>query len=102
MHHWLRLSFDTDCMQDVLGYLASALVLRTFTVRSMRLLRWFGIASNLSFIAYAVIAGIPPILALHSLLLPMNIYRLIEIERSQRHSRLLDRTIYGSAQTFAQ
>jgi hypothetical protein len=102
MHHWLPLSFDTGCARDVLGYLASALVLCTFSVKSMRLLRWLGIASNVSFISYAVIAGMPPILILHSLLLPMNIYRLIEIERSQRRSRLLNRSVYGSAQTFAQ
>jgi hypothetical protein len=94
MHHWLPISFDPGCTRDVLGYLASALVLCTFSVKSMRLLRWLGIASNLSFISYAVIAGMPPILILHSLLLP--------IERSQRHSRLLDRSIYGSEQTFAQ
>jgi hypothetical protein len=36
-----------------------------------------GIASNVSFNCYATIAGMPPILILHSLLLPMNIYPLV-------------------------
>jgi CRP/FNR family cyclic AMP-dependent transcriptional regulator len=101
MHHWLRLSFDTGDVQDVFGYLAGALALCTFSVRSMRLLRWIGIASNLSFMTYAVIAGMPPILTLHCLLLPMNIYRLIQIERDRRRSRLLNRAIYGSERQFA-
>ena len=75
MYHWLALSFDAGGTKDICGYFASTMVLCTFSVRSMRLLRWLGIASNLAFIAYAVIAGAPPILVLHSLLLPMNIYR---------------------------
>lgn len=73
----------TGWEKDAIGYLAGALVLCTFSVRSMRLLRYLGIASNISFISYAVIAGMPPILVLHALLLPMNVFRLIQIEREQ-------------------
>ena len=87
MYHWLALPIDAGWTKDLCGYFASSMVLCTFSVRSMRLLRWLGIASNLSFIAYAIIAGAPPILILHSLLLPMNIYRLMQIERERRHLR---------------
>lgn len=71
--------------KDTIGYLASALVLFTFSVHSMRLLRCVGIASNIAFISYAVVAGIAPILILHGLLLPINVFRLIQIER-ERHA----------------
>ena len=65
---------------DIVGYLASALVLATFSVRSMRTLRMTAIASNLAFIAYAAIGNMLPILILHGILLPMNIVRLTQIE----------------------
>ena len=63
---------------DLLGYLASLLVLATFCMRGMVTLRLLAIASNLAFIAYAARAGIAPILVLHVLLLPMNVWRLAE------------------------
>jgi hypothetical protein len=65
---------------DIIGYVASALVLATFSMRSMRSLRLVAIASNLAFIAYAAIDNMPPILILHSILLPMNAARLIQVE----------------------
>ena len=63
---------------DMLGYAASLLVLATFCMRGMVSLRVLAIASNLAFIAYAALAGIHPVLLLHALLLPMNVWRLIE------------------------
>ena len=64
---------------DILGYLASLLVLATFCMRGMVTLRLMAIVSNLVFIGYAAIAGIHPVLLLHALLLPMNVWRLAEI-----------------------
>jgi hypothetical protein len=64
---------------DALGYLACALVLATFCMRSIVALRVLAIASNLAFIGYAALAGIHPVLLLHALLLPMNLWRLAEI-----------------------
>lgn len=63
---------------DLLGYLASALVLATFCTRGMAALRLLAITSNLAFILYAVQAGLPPVLLLHTLLLPVNAWRLAE------------------------
>ena len=62
---------------EPLGYLASALVLATFCMRDMRRLRWMAIASNLAFIAYALLADLAPVLVLHLLLLPVNVQRLM-------------------------
>jgi hypothetical protein len=69
---------------DLLGYLASLLVLATFCMRDMVPLRVMAIASNLAFIGYAALSGINPVLMLHVLLLPMNAYRLLEIMRQAR------------------
>jgi hypothetical protein len=102
MHHWLPLSLNASWIREACGYLAGSLVLCTFSVTSMRPLRCLGIASNCLFISYAIMAGMLPILILHCLLLPINIYRLTQIERDHRHSmtRGLSRswlTLWGSA-----
>ena len=67
-------------LSDIIGYVASALVLAAFSMRSMRWLRVTAIASNVAFIAYAAVGRMPPILILHSVLLPMNIVRLVQID----------------------
>jgi hypothetical protein len=46
-----------------------------------------GIASNLSFIFYALMAGMLPVLILHGLLLPLDVYRLAQIERARRQPK---------------
>ena len=63
---------------EPIGYLAALLVLATFCMRDMVSLRVLAIASNLAFLGYAALAGIHPVLMLHALLLPMNVWRLVE------------------------
>lgn len=67
--------------RELIGYLASSLVLATFCVRDMASLRAFAIASNLAFISYGWLAGVHPVLALHVLLLPTNVVRLCQLLR---------------------
>ena len=57
---------------DGIGFVAAALVLATFCMRSMTALRWVALASNLAFIAYAYLENLAPVLLLHALLLPVN------------------------------
>ena len=80
MHHSL---FSGGWAKDACGYVASSLVLCTYSATSMQVLRCIGIASNIAFIGYAIMASTTPILILHSLLLPMNIYRLAQIGASE-------------------
>jgi hypothetical protein len=61
---------------EPIGYLASTLVLATFCMRHMLALRVVAIASNLAFIGYAALTGLHPVLLLHALLLPINVWRL--------------------------
>lgn len=72
---------------EPIGYLASLLVLATFSVRGMVALRLLAIASNLAFIAYAALAGIHPVLLLHGLLLPVNLLRLLQALRERPRRR---------------
>jgi hypothetical protein len=79
MNHTLAWTHASN-PSDIVGYVASALVLAAFSVRSMRTLRMTAIAGNLAFIAYAAIGNMLPILILHGILLPMNIVRLTQID----------------------
>jgi hypothetical protein len=72
---------------EPIGYLASLLVLATFSMRDMVSLRVVAIASNVAFIAYGALAGISPVLLLHVVLLPMNTLRLAESVRSTLRGR---------------
>lgn len=64
-----------------IGYLASALVFATFWMKAPVRLRQVGIASNIVFFSYGILAGAYPIAILHALLFPLNIIRLIELQR---------------------
>ncbi len=80
----LELSKKVNRMSDLsvidgVGFGAAGLVLATFCMRSISALRWLAIASNLAFIAYAYLRGLAPVLLLHTLLLPVNIYRLAQL-----------------------
>jgi CRP-like cAMP-binding protein len=69
---------------DGAGYLASALVLATFCMKTMVPLRIAAIFSNLAFILYAFYDGLFPVLALHTVLLPLNIARTVQMLRLMR------------------
>src|SRR5262249_44962761 len=64
---------------DVLGYLGGALTLATFAMPRMIPLRIIGIAANCAFISYGLATPLYPVLALHAVLLPLNVYRLREM-----------------------
>jgi CRP/FNR family cyclic AMP-dependent transcriptional regulator len=61
---------------ELLGWLAAALVLLSFSLKTMVSLRVAAITSNVVFFAYGALAGITPIMVLHGLLFPLNLWRL--------------------------
>lgn len=65
----------------IIGYLASALVFATFWMKAPVRLRQVGIASNVVFFSYGILSGAYPVAILHALLFPLNVIRLIELER---------------------
>jgi hypothetical protein len=71
-------------MIEALGFLAAALVFGSFCMKRMIPLRLAAIASNVAFIAYGALAGLTPILTLHLVLLPLNMWRTAEMVRMMR------------------
>lgn len=69
---------------EIAGYLAAVLVFLTFYMKTMVPLRIVGICSNCTFIVYAYLGGLYPVLFLHLILLPLNGLRLREILRLTR------------------
>lgn len=67
-----------DCLQ-LLGFLAASLMFSTFYMKNMIPLRIIGMASNATFIIYAMNAEVWPLFVLHTALLPMNFFRLIQM-----------------------
>ena len=61
------------------GWIAAGLVLLAFYLQTIASLRLVAIFSNVAFIAYAIMIGATPILVLHLLLLPLNMFRLLQI-----------------------
>jgi hypothetical protein len=64
---------------NALAYIASLLVLGTFGMRTMMPLRIAALASNVSLIAYSLVSHLYLVLLLQVVLLPINLWRLIEI-----------------------
>jgi hypothetical protein len=84
----------SDLSIDLIGFAAAVLVLATFCMSSMNALRWMAIASNVAFIAYGYLGGLAPVLLLHALLLPVNVYRLAQMSCAgdRRHAVAEERT----------
>lgn len=64
--------------------IAAALIFAGSFVKTMIPLRWLGLGSNFGFIVYGALFPSLPVLALHSLLVPVNLYRLVEMIRLSR------------------
>jgi hypothetical protein len=63
---------------------ASALILAGTFVKTMIPLRWLAVGSNLGFMVYGALFPSLPMLVLHTLLLPINLYRVFEMARLTR------------------
>ena len=74
-------------MTSLLGYAASCTVLATFLMRTMVPLRLVAILSNVLFATFAYLQHIYPVLFLHAVLLPINMWRLRELQRRPHTGR---------------
>lgn len=70
-----------------IGYLASLLVFCTFYMKTMIPLRCVAIASNVVFMTYGLTGRIYPVLLLHAILLPLNLFRLRQVRMLIRRVR---------------
>ncbi len=60
---------------DLLGWIAAALMISTFASRDAHVMRPLAVATNLAFIGYGATADLAPVLTLHLVLLPINLWR---------------------------
>jgi len=68
---------------DLLGYAASLAVLGTFCMGRMVSLRLLAILSNILFACYGFYGHLHPVLLLHVTLLPINLFRLAQLRKSE-------------------
>ena len=61
---------------DLLGFAAGGTTIIAFACRKMLALRLVAIIANILFIAYGLTLGLVPIMVLHCILLPLNLFRL--------------------------
>ena len=73
---------------DLLGYAASLAVLATFCMSRMVPLRLVAIGSNVLFGLFGALAHVYPVLFLHTILLPINVFRLLQVRRFAHHGRI--------------
>ena len=69
---------------DIVAVGAVLTNIAAYAMRTMVPLRMAAISTNVLFIAYSMMSGIIPTLILHTILLPLNIYRLIQMQRLVR------------------
>jgi len=75
--------------------IAGLLVLGGSFVKTMIPLRWLAVGSNLGFIVYAALMPSLPMLVLHTTLLPINVWRAVEMVRLTRRVRTAARRREG-------
>jgi hypothetical protein len=69
---------------EILGYLAGAAVLATFSMTTMLPLRALALVSNVLFASYGYLIDAVPVVLLHLVLFPINAYRLVQIVKLVR------------------
>jgi hypothetical protein len=76
---------------DMVGYAAALAVLGSFCMSTIVPLRVLAIVSNVLFGAYGILAHLYPVFLLHSILLPINLVKLAQLQVFDlaRHGRLL-------------
>jgi hypothetical protein len=73
---------------EIIGFFAAGMTVTAFYCTTMLTLRIAAIFANLLFIVYGAGLGLKPVLALHCILLPLNIMRLVKVLRERRKEPL--------------
>jgi hypothetical protein len=66
---------------ELLGWAAAGLTLLAFSFTDILRLRYSALAANAAFIGYALTAELWPVLGLHLMLVPINVWRLVQSKR---------------------
>ncbi len=71
----------------IAALLAAALIIASGLVKTIVPLRWLALGGNAGFIVYGVLHPAPLVLMLHAALLPINLWRVLEMQRLVRRVR---------------
>jgi CRP-like cAMP-binding protein len=74
-------------LQELLAYISSGLLVSTFYMKTMIPLRVTAIAANICLIVFTAATGLYPALVIQAFALPLNVWRLVQIQRSTRRIR---------------
>jgi CRP/FNR family transcriptional regulator, cyclic AMP receptor protein len=90
-------------MTALLAYVASALALGSLSMKTMLPLRVVALLGNLVFVAYGVVEHLYFVLALNLVILPVNVWRLLEIRRLIRsvHAAANENHVFDALMPFA-
>jgi CRP/FNR family transcriptional regulator, cyclic AMP receptor protein len=66
---------------ELVGYAAAFLVIVSFYMKTMIPLRYVAIAGNVTYIFYGYTLGLHPMVLLHTVLVPLNIARLVQMKK---------------------
>jgi hypothetical protein len=91
-----------EALTDAMGYAASALVLATFCFSDLTRLRIFALLSNFAFIIFGYLGSIYPVMLLHMILLPINIFHLGKLLFPKRSPRSAVRCLLAKLRLSAQ
>jgi CRP/FNR family transcriptional regulator, cyclic AMP receptor protein len=81
------LSHREGVVAAVSGLLAGVLILASAMVKTILPLRWLAVGSNVGFMIYGALTPAYMVLALHALLLPVNLVRGVQMQRLIRRVR---------------
>lgn len=79
---------------EAIGWVAAALTLATFSMKTMVWLRAVAIGANLAFIGFGFLSDQPPILILHLVLLPLNSVRLLNALETRRQLQKMETSAF--------
>jgi hypothetical protein len=80
---------------DAVGFAAALAVLSSFCMSSIVPLRMLAVLSNVLFGLYGVLAHLYPVFFLHSILLPINLFKLARCQSSRRSIQVVTLRIAG-------
>ena len=72
---------------EIFGYIGTALVIISMTMKSLNKLRMFNIAGSIISMVYCIMAGTWPTVIMNLSLIAINIYQLIRVRSARAKSK---------------
>ncbi|MEH0154124.1 YgjV family protein [Limibacter armeniacum] len=72
---------NLEMLTEILGYLASALVMASFLMKDIQLLRMINILGCAFFVIYGFMGGYLPVILTNSVIIVVNFYQISKINR---------------------